>query len=177
MFRKVMQIDDDVIWRYFELLELALERRDRRADEPKSRRGESPLEIKALFAQRDRRALPLGRGGARRRSASSRARTPKHGVPDEVAGSTRSRPRGDTLWIAKALSLAGLVKIDERRQATRRARRRRGRRPAHHRSPTSSSRGRPVPPARRLEEPALRERHRRSNNVSPCSHTPLQQMW
>ena len=50
MFRKVMQIDDDVIFRYFELLsdrtnaEIATLREEKRA-------GRNPMEIKALFAR------------------------------------------------------------------------------------------------------------------------------
>ena len=107
MFRKAMQIDDAVIWRYFELLS------SRSADdiaELKSQviAGRSPLEMKALFATEI-----IGRfhsaeaaiEAQREFEATYRGR----GVPEQVP-EVRVKTQGDTLWIAKALSQAGLVK-------------------------------------------------------------------
>jgi tyrosyl-tRNA synthetase len=107
MFRKVMQIDDAVIWRYYDLLssrsteEIASLRAD-------VERGKSPLEIKALFAREviGRFHSPEAALAAQHEFESTYT---KHGVPDQVA-EIRVQTEGPTLWIAKALSLAGLVK-------------------------------------------------------------------
>ena len=107
MFRKVMQIDDAVIWRYYDLLssrsteEIASLRAD-------VERGKSPLEIKALFARE-----VIGRFHSAEAALAAQhefeSTYTKHGVPDQVA-EIRVQTEGPTLWIAKALSLAGLVK-------------------------------------------------------------------
>jgi len=107
MFVKCMQIDDSMIWRYFELLS------SRPADDIAALRsrviaGLSPLEAKALFAteviarfhsaaaaveaQREFEATYMGRD-----------------VPDSIP-EIRVPTDGPSLWIAKALSLAGLVR-------------------------------------------------------------------
>ena len=107
MFRKVMQVDDDVIFRYFELLsacsneELAELKREKAA-------GKDPREIKARFARElitrfhDADAAGGGEDEFKRVYGAD-------GVPDdvEVVVVATDKP---TLWIAKALSSAGLVK-------------------------------------------------------------------
>jgi tyrosyl-tRNA synthetase len=107
MFRKVMQVDDDVIFRYFELLsarsneEIATLKRERKG-------GRDPREIKALFAKEiivrfHDEAAALAAEEEFRRVYGSNA------VPDDVE-EFRLRLEGATLWIAKALLLAKLVK-------------------------------------------------------------------
>jgi tyrosyl-tRNA synthetase len=107
MFRKVMQIDDTVIWRYFELLS------SRSADDIAALKseviaGRSPLEIKALFATEI-----IGRFHSAEAAIEAQREFQQayatHGVPDHVPEFTLPT-QGPTLWIAKALSQAGLVK-------------------------------------------------------------------
>jgi len=107
MFRKVMQVDDQVIFRYFELLSrktadevraLALAQAD----------GADPRKTKELFAMELIERLHS-------REAADKAATEfahiyaADAVPDDVPAHA-IRTEGDTLWIAKALSSAGLVK-------------------------------------------------------------------
>jgi tyrosyl-tRNA synthetase len=107
MWRKVMQVDDEVIFRYFELLsaktsaELADLKKEKAA-------GRDPREIKALFA---RELVTRFHDAAAARAAEDEFGKVygKDALPtkiDEVAIATH----GPTLWIAKALSSAGLVK-------------------------------------------------------------------
>jgi tyrosyl-tRNA synthetase len=107
MFRKVMQIDDAVVWRYFELLS------SRSADDIAALRsdviaGRSPLEIKALLATEI-----IGRFHSAEAAIEAQREFEetyrRHGVPDQVP-EIRVPTEGPTLWIAKALSLSGLVK-------------------------------------------------------------------
>jgi tyrosyl-tRNA synthetase len=107
MFRKVMQIDDDVIFRYFELLS-AKSSDEIAALKAKRAAGDDPRAIKALFAREiierfhDREAAER----AEREFASIYS---ADAVPDDVP--THTVPTdGPTLWIAKALSASGLVK-------------------------------------------------------------------
>ena len=177
MLRKVMQIDDDVIFRYFELLsaqsneEIAELKRREKATGATRRRSRRSSRARSITRFHDAEAA------ASAAPPSSRASTPSDAIPDDVAGVTLTT-EGPTLWIAKALSSAGLVKstgegkrlveqggvevdqasvIDDRNLQLERA---------------------SVPPPRRLEEPPLRQHHRRSDNVSPSrtTRTP-QQMW
>lgn len=107
MFRKVMQIDDEVIFRYFELLsprsneEIAALRKQKAE-------GRDPREIKALFAKE-----LITRFHDAAAAASAEAEFKKvygaDAVPDDVEEITLTTD-GPTLWIAKALSGAGLVK-------------------------------------------------------------------
>ena len=105
--RKVMQIDDDVIFRYFELLsarsndELAALKKERAE-------GRSPLEIKALFAEE---LITRFHGAeAATQAAAEFARVyGKDAIPDDVP-ELEVKTDGPALWIAKALSAAGLVK-------------------------------------------------------------------
>jgi tyrosyl-tRNA synthetase len=107
MFRKVMQIDDDVIFRYFELLS------DRPSTEiqtlrDEKRAGRSPMEIKALFAvELITRFHDVG--AAEKAARDFASIYSKDAVPDDIA-EHELKIEGETLWIAKALSLVGLVK-------------------------------------------------------------------
>jgi len=106
-FRKVMQVDDDVIFRYFDLLsarsnaEIAALREERKA-------GKNPQEIKATFAKE-----MIGRlfdaASADRAEAEFKNVYSGDAVPEDVPEHTLTTD-GPTLWIAKALALAGLVK-------------------------------------------------------------------
>lgn len=107
IYRKVMQIDDDVIFRYFELLsarsseEIAALKRERAE-------GRDPREIKALFARElvtrlHDEAAATGACAEFDQVYGGRA------VPADVPEVTLTTD-GPTLWIAKALSGAGLVK-------------------------------------------------------------------
>jgi tyrosyl-tRNA synthetase len=107
MFRKVMQIDDSVIWRFFELLS------SRSADDIATLKseviaGRSPLEIKALFATEI-----IGRFHSAEAAIQAQREFEEtyrgRGIPDQVP-EVHVSTDGDTLWIAKALSKAGLVK-------------------------------------------------------------------
>jgi tyrosyl-tRNA synthetase len=107
MFRKTMQVDDDVILRYFELLslrpseEVARLRAERAA-------GRDPREIKALFAQE----IVTRFHDADAAAAAERAFKSIYGadaVPDDVP-EFKVATAGPTLSIVKALSAAGLVK-------------------------------------------------------------------
>ena len=106
-FRKVMQVDDDVIFRYFDLLsslsnaEIASLREERKA-------GKNPQEIKAGFA-REMIARLFDAETATRAEAEFKKVYAGDAVPDDVEEKTIPTD-GETLWIAKALALAGLVK-------------------------------------------------------------------
>lgn len=107
MFRKVMQIDDEVVFRYFELLsarsstEIADLKKEKAA-------GRDPREIKALFAQelitRFHDAAAAGSAEAEFKRVYG-----ADAVPEDVEEITLTTD-GATLWLAKALSSAGLVK-------------------------------------------------------------------
>ena len=107
MFRKVMQIDDDVIFRYFELLsarsaaEIASLKQEKAA-------GRAPREIKAIFA-RELIARFHDEAAATTAEAEFKQVYGADAVPDDVEEVTLTTD-GPTLWIAKALSSAGLVK-------------------------------------------------------------------
>ncbi len=107
VYRKCMQIDDAVVFRFFELLSArsAAEIAALRADVAG---GRSPLEIKALFAREiiERFHSPEAADDAQRAFATAYTH---NGVPDDVP-EVRVATDGATLWIAKALSAAGLVK-------------------------------------------------------------------
>jgi tyrosyl-tRNA synthetase len=107
MWRKVMQIDDDVIFRYFELLsskssaEIAAIKAEKVA-------GRDPREIKALFA-RELVTRFHDEAAARRAEDEFGKVYGKAAVPADVQEHV-VKTDGATLWIAKALSSAGLVK-------------------------------------------------------------------
>lgn len=107
MERKVMQIDDDVIFRYFELLSSASNQEI--AALKKSRaEGRSPMEIKALFA---RELITRFHDEAAATHAAEEFGRVYGGdaIPEDIQEHELVTD-GDTLWLPKALSLAGLVK-------------------------------------------------------------------
>ena len=106
-YRKVMQVDDDVIFRYFELLshrsgeEIAALKQERRA-------GRNPMEIKAIFA----RDLVTRFHDAEAAEGAAAEFSRVYGgdaLPDDIEEHSVATD-GPTLWIAKALSATGLVK-------------------------------------------------------------------
>ena len=107
MHRKVMQVDDEVIFRYFELLssrsndEIAALKQEKAG-------GRHPKEIKALFA---RELVTRFHDDAAAQAAAAEFEKIYAGdaIPADVKELTVSTD-GPTLWIAKALSSAGLVK-------------------------------------------------------------------
>ncbi len=107
MFRKVMQVDDDVIFRYFELLssrtneEIAALKAERAA-------GKNPMEIKGRFAKEI--ITRFHDAAAAERAAAEFGRVyGADAIPADVATHEIAIDQ-PTLWIAKALSSAGLVK-------------------------------------------------------------------
>lgn len=107
MFRKVMQIDDDVIFRYFELLSAKSNEEIAQLEKEKAE-GRHPKEIKALFG---RELVTRFHDEAAARAAEEEFAKVygADAVPDDVPEHTLTTD-GATLWIAKALSSAGLVK-------------------------------------------------------------------
>jgi tyrosyl-tRNA synthetase len=107
MHRKVMQVDDDVIFRYFELLssksneEIAQLKADKAA-------GRHPKEIKAAFA---RELIARFHDDAAAMAAAAEFEKIYAGdaIPADVEEFTLTSDT-PTLWIAKALSSAKLVK-------------------------------------------------------------------
>jgi tyrosyl-tRNA synthetase len=105
--RKVMQIDDDVIFRYFDLLstrsndEIATLREERA-------RGRNPMEIKALFAHELIERFH-SKDAAREAAAEFANVYGSDAIPDDVKEHTLTTEL-PTLWLAKALSTIGLVK-------------------------------------------------------------------
>ncbi len=125
MFRKVMQIDDDVIFRYFELLS------DRTNSEigrsaRNAKRGRNPLEIKALFA---RELITRFHDVAAAEKAASRFRRRllEDAVPDDVPTHEVKIDAGATLAARESARDRRPREVERRRQAPRRARRRRDR--------------------------------------------------
>jgi tyrosyl-tRNA synthetase len=116
IYRKVMQVDDKLIFRYFELLS-ARTTAEIEALKTKIAQGGDPREAKALFA--DELVAALHGTLAAKKAASDFARvysrrergaaSSNDAVPDDVPSHT-VRTETATLWIAKALSSVGLVK-------------------------------------------------------------------
>ncbi|MBP9112731.1 MAG: tyrosine--tRNA ligase [Polyangiaceae bacterium] len=105
--RKVMQIDDDVIFRYYDLLsrrsveEIATLRSDRKS-------GRNPMEIKALFARELIERLWSETHAIEAAAAFDKIYS-KDAVPEDVP--VHSFPTETaTLWLGKALALSGLCK-------------------------------------------------------------------
>jgi tyrosyl-tRNA synthetase len=107
MFRKVMQVDDDVIFRYFELLSQK-SNEDIAALKQERASGRNPMEIKAIFAKE---IITRFHDAAAAEHASSEFQRVygADAVPDDVATHEIAIDQ-PTLWIAKALSSTGLVK-------------------------------------------------------------------
>lgn len=101
-YRKCMQIDDGVIWRYFELLSARSQ-----AEIDALKREGDPLKAKALFAFEvverfhDRETAELAQQSFRDAYLSD-------GLPDNVP-ECKLAADSDALWLPKALSLAKLV--------------------------------------------------------------------
>jgi tyrosyl-tRNA synthetase len=107
MHRKVMQVDDDVIFRYFELLSLKSNEEIAQLKAEKAA-GRHPKEIKALFA-RELVARFHDDAAALAAAAEFEKIYAGDAIPADVKEHTIATD-GATLWIAKALSSAGLVK-------------------------------------------------------------------
>ena len=107
MWRKVMQIDDDVIFRYFELLSAKSSPEIAQLKSEKAQ-GKDPREIKALFA-RELVTRFHDANAARVAEEEFGKVYGKDAVPTDVQEHV-VKTDGATLWIAKALSSAGLVK-------------------------------------------------------------------
>lgn len=107
MFRKVMQVDDDVIFRYFELLS-AKSTEEIRALKAEKVSGRDPRDIKALFA-REIITRFHDASAAEAAEAEFKRIYSADALPDQIDEVTVTTD-GPTLWIAKALSSAGLVK-------------------------------------------------------------------
>jgi tyrosyl-tRNA synthetase len=107
MFRKVMQIDDDVIFRYYELLS-AKSNAEIAALKEEKKSGKDPREIKAIFA---RELITRFHDADAARAAEEEFKKVygADAVPDDVQEHTVATD-GATLWLAKALSSTGLVK-------------------------------------------------------------------
>jgi tyrosyl-tRNA synthetase len=107
MFRKVMQVGDDVIFRYFDLLSTrsTAEIQTLRAER---KNGRSPLEIKALFADELITRLHSAEA-ARVAKLAFESVYANNAVPDDLA-IFEFPSEGGVLWIAKALALSGLCK-------------------------------------------------------------------
>lgn len=106
-YRKLMQVDDDIIFRYFELLsskstsEIETLKAERAA-------GRDPRTIKAELA----REIPTrfhGREAAENAEREFQSVYAADAIPDDVPTHTVAT-EGESLWIAKALASAGLVK-------------------------------------------------------------------
>jgi len=107
MHRKVMQVDDSVIFRYFELL--SLRSNDEIAQLKASMlAGRHPKEIKAIFA-RELVARFHDDDTAVAAAAEFEKIYAGDAIPADVAEHNLTTDTA-TLWIAKALSSAGLVK-------------------------------------------------------------------
>lgn len=107
MFRKVMQVDDEVIFRYFELLS-SRSNEEIAALRTQKAEGRDPREIKALFAKELITRFHDAAAAACAEAAFKKVYS-ADAVPDDVEEITLTTD-GPTLWIAKALSGAGLVK-------------------------------------------------------------------
>jgi tyrosyl-tRNA synthetase len=107
MFRKAMQIDDEVIFRFFELLsqrsneELAALKQEKAA-------RRNPMEIKALFAREIVQRFH-GKEAAEHAAREFERVYARDAVPDDVPRVEVSPPPGGTAELAWALKQANLV--------------------------------------------------------------------
>jgi tyrosyl-tRNA synthetase len=107
MHRKVMQVDDEVIFRYFELLS-AKSNAEILALKAEKAAGRHPKEIKAIFAS-ELITRFHDEAAARTAAAAFDKIYAGDAIPDHVEEHSVTTD-GPTLWIAKALSSANLVK-------------------------------------------------------------------
>lgn len=102
-YRKVMQIDDKVIFRYFELLSSRSN-----AEIEDLKRAANPMDPKHLFAREIVERFH-GKDASERAGAEFLKVYSQDALPDEIPEHAVPTD-GPTLWIAKALAVAGLVK-------------------------------------------------------------------
>ncbi|MGC4064256.1 MAG: tyrosine--tRNA ligase [Polyangiaceae bacterium] len=102
-YRKCMQIDDTVIWRFYDLLS-----RRTRVEIDELRATKSPLEAKALFAFEIVERFH-GKSSAEEAEQSFRSAYLSDGLPADIPELTLTA-EGEGLFLFKALSQAGLVK-------------------------------------------------------------------
>ncbi len=107
MHRKLMQVDDDVIFRYFELLSL-LPADDITKLKAERAAGRHPKEVKALFA-REMITRFHNADAASNAAAEFEKIYAADAIPADVEEHTLTTDTA-TLWLAKALSSAKLVK-------------------------------------------------------------------
>ncbi len=102
MYRKCMQIGDDVIWRFYELLSAKSA-----AEIAELRQAGDPLSAKRAFAAE---VVTRFHGAEAAESAAQNFAGAylSHGVPEDTPEIVVAAP-GETLWLAKALSAAKLV--------------------------------------------------------------------
>lgn len=104
-FRKLMQVDDDVVFRYFELLST---RTTAEIDALRARRVSEPMKVKAELAA-EIVTRYHGFEASERAAQEFAGVYSADAVPDDVPEHVL-QTEGEDLWIAKALSLAGLCK-------------------------------------------------------------------
>jgi tyrosyl-tRNA synthetase len=107
MYRKVMQVDDHVIFRYFELLSTKTAAEVKALEAAQSLGGD-PRQTKAVFARELVERLH-DRDAASKAEAEFGRVYAADAIPDDVPSLVLTT-EGETLWLAKALSSAGLVK-------------------------------------------------------------------
>lgn len=105
-YRKCMQIDDTVVWRFYELLS-----RRNHAEIAELKLTKSPLDAKALFAFEIVERFH-GKSHAEEAQASFRAAYLADGLPDNIPELTLNAENAEAegLFLFKALSQSGLVK-------------------------------------------------------------------
>ena len=152
-YRKIMQIDDKVIWRFYELLST------RSADEIAALKAEAnPLDAKSRFA-----IETITRFHGAEAAENAKAEFGKSYLQDELPADIAEHTvatEGATLWIAKALSAGGSREVDRRRQAAGGARRGRGGSRAGDRRAAAARRRQALPAQGGFEGAALRVRDR-----------------
>jgi tyrosyl-tRNA synthetase len=107
MFRKAMQIDDSVVFRFFELLSARTAEEIAALSADKAR-GRNPMEIKALFAIEVVERFH-GAEAARRASAEFERVYAKDAIPDDVPRIDVQPSSGGVAELAWALKQANLV--------------------------------------------------------------------
>jgi tyrosyl-tRNA synthetase len=105
-FRKLMLVDDGVIWRYFELLS-ARPSAEIAALREEVQGGRHPKEIKKLLAH-ELVVRFHGEEAAPRARKAWDAKFEADAVPEDIA-TVRVESEAETLWLPKALVMAGLV--------------------------------------------------------------------
>lgn len=102
-YRKCMQIDDTVIWRFFELLSEL-----KQTEIEALRQSKNPLEAKAIFAREIVKRFH-GADAATAAEQSFREAYLADGLPEDIPELSLAA-EGESLFLPKALNLAGMVK-------------------------------------------------------------------